>query len=135
MGCEVVDRDLGMGWELQPGRLQLWDTERGWWEAGLCSGVARSPRKPSPMGCTQRFVCLPASSSLSRPGKQDPHQACPSDSLWPHPRCSGKRAAHTARRVIGLELDTEGHRLFVAFSGCIIYLPLSRCARHGACRR
>ncbi|XP_032158011.1 semaphorin-6C isoform X5 [Mustela erminea] len=50
-------------------------------------------------------------------------------------RCSGKRAAQMARRVIGLELDTEGHRLFVAFSGCIIYLPLSRCARHGACRR
>ncbi|OWK05585.1 hypothetical protein Celaphus_00002041 [Cervus elaphus hippelaphus] len=50
-------------------------------------------------------------------------------------RCSGKRAAQTARRVIGLELDTEGHKLFVAFSGCIIYLPLSRCARHGACRR
>ncbi|XP_067583800.1 semaphorin-6C isoform X6 [Pseudorca crassidens] len=50
-------------------------------------------------------------------------------------RCSGKRAAQTARRVTGLELDTEGHRLFVAFSGCIIYLPLSRCARHGACRR
>ncbi|KAM7054528.1 semaphorin-6C isoform 2-T2 [Molossus nigricans] len=50
-------------------------------------------------------------------------------------RCSGKRAAQTARRVIGLELDTEGHRLFVAFSGCIIYLPLSRCARHGACQR
>ncbi|XP_066124061.1 semaphorin-6C isoform X1 [Saccopteryx bilineata] len=50
-------------------------------------------------------------------------------------RCSGKRAAQTARRVIGLELDIEGHRLFVAFSGCIIYLPLSHCARHGACRR
>ncbi|XP_042537823.1 semaphorin-6C isoform X2 [Dipodomys spectabilis] len=50
-------------------------------------------------------------------------------------RCSGKRAAHTARRIIGLELDTEGHRLFVAFSGCIVYLPLSRCARHGACQR
>ncbi|XP_077846195.1 semaphorin-6C isoform X11 [Macaca mulatta] len=50
-------------------------------------------------------------------------------------RCSGKRAAQTARRIIGLELDTEGHRLFVAFSGCIVYLPLSRCARHGACQR
>uniref|UniRef100_A0A452T749 Semaphorin 6C n=1 Tax=Ursus maritimus TaxID=29073 RepID=A0A452T749_URSMA len=50
-------------------------------------------------------------------------------------RCSGKRAAQTERRVIGLELDTEGHRLFVAFSGCIIYLPLSRCAQHGACQR
>ncbi|XP_006861460.1 PREDICTED: semaphorin-6C isoform X2 [Chrysochloris asiatica] len=50
-------------------------------------------------------------------------------------RCSGKQSAQTARRVLGLELDTDGHRLFVAFSGCIIYLPLSRCTRHGACRR
>ncbi|XP_069334916.1 semaphorin-6C isoform X3 [Eulemur rufifrons] len=50
-------------------------------------------------------------------------------------RCSGKRAAQTARRIIGLELDTEGHRLFVAFSGCIVYLPLSQCGRHGACQR
>ncbi|XP_077012169.1 semaphorin-6C isoform X2 [Tamandua tetradactyla] len=50
-------------------------------------------------------------------------------------RCSGKRAAQTAQRVMGLELDTEGHRLFVAFSGCIVYLPLSRCAQHGACWR
>ncbi|XP_008582573.1 PREDICTED: semaphorin-6C isoform X3 [Galeopterus variegatus] len=50
-------------------------------------------------------------------------------------RCSGKRAAQTARRIIGLELDTEGHRLFVAFPGCIVYLPLSHCTRHGACQR
>ncbi|XP_051712020.2 semaphorin-6C isoform X2 [Oryctolagus cuniculus] len=50
-------------------------------------------------------------------------------------RCGGKRAVQTARRIIGLELDTEGHRLFVAFSGCIVHFPLSRCARHGACRR
>ncbi|XP_036046246.1 semaphorin-6C isoform X1 [Onychomys torridus] len=50
-------------------------------------------------------------------------------------RCSGKHSARAARRIIGLELDTEGHRLFVAFPGCIVYLPLSRCARHGACRR
>ncbi|XP_053446677.1 semaphorin-6C [Nycticebus coucang] len=50
-------------------------------------------------------------------------------------RCSGKRAAQTARQIIGLELDTESHRLFVAFSGCIVYLPLSRCGRHGACQR
>nr|XP_048283883.1 semaphorin-6C [Myodes glareolus] len=50
-------------------------------------------------------------------------------------RCSGKRTAQASRRIIGLELDTEGHRLFVAFPGCIVYLPLSRCARHGACQR
>nr|XP_044994129.1 semaphorin-6C isoform X2 [Jaculus jaculus] len=50
-------------------------------------------------------------------------------------RCDGKRAARAARRILGLELDAEGHRLFVAFPGCVIYLPLSRCARHGACQR
>ncbi|XP_057649630.1 semaphorin-6C isoform X1 [Chionomys nivalis] len=50
-------------------------------------------------------------------------------------RCNGKRSAQASRRIIGLELDTEGHRLFVAFPGCIVYLPLSRCARHGACQR
>ncbi|KAH0511153.1 Semaphorin-6C [Microtus ochrogaster] len=50
-------------------------------------------------------------------------------------RCSGKRSAQASRRIIGLELDTEGHRLFVAFPGCIVYLPLRRCARHGACQR
>ncbi|CAO2599158.1 Sema6c [Lemmus lemmus] len=50
-------------------------------------------------------------------------------------RCSGKRSAQASRQIIGLELDTEGHRLFVAFPGCIVYLPLSRCARHGACQR
>ncbi|XP_055459805.1 semaphorin-6C isoform X3 [Psammomys obesus] len=59
----------------------------------------------------------------------------PARSLWHHIRCSGKRSAQAARRIIGLELDTEGHRLFVAFPGCIVYLPLSRCARHGACQR
>ncbi|XP_023377615.1 semaphorin-6C [Pteropus vampyrus] len=69
-----------------------------------------------------------------QPGGREPILLEEIDAYSPS-RCSGKRAAHTARRVIGLELDTEGHRLFVAFSGCIIYLPLSRCARHGACRR
>lgn len=67
-------------------------------------------------------------------GEQEPILLEEIDAYSPD-RCSGKRAAQTARRVIGLELDTEGHRLFVAFSGCIIHLPLSRCARHGACRR
>ncbi|KAM8999152.1 semaphorin-6C isoform 2-T7 [Sarcophilus harrisii] len=50
-------------------------------------------------------------------------------------RCGGKRSAQLARRVLGLELDPDGHRLFVAFSGCVVHVPLSRCTRHGACQR
>lgn len=44
-------------------------------------------------------------------------------------QCSGER------RVLGLELDKEHHALFVAFSSCIIRVPLSRCARHDTCKR
>uniref|UniRef100_A0A669CUT6 Sema domain, transmembrane domain (TM), and cytoplasmic domain, (semaphorin) 6Ca n=1 Tax=Oreochromis niloticus TaxID=8128 RepID=A0A669CUT6_ORENI len=36
------------------------------------------------------------------------------------------------RRVLGLELDKDHHALFVAFSSCVIRVPLSRCAQHGA---
>nr|XP_046273132.1 semaphorin-6D-like isoform X2 [Scatophagus argus] len=39
------------------------------------------------------------------------------------------------RRVLGLELDKDHHALFVAFSSCVIRVPLSRCSRHGACRK
>ncbi|XP_049328808.1 semaphorin-6D-like [Astyanax mexicanus] len=38
------------------------------------------------------------------------------------------------RRVLGLELDKEHHALFVAFSSCIIRVPLSRCTKHRNCR-
>ncbi|TRY65633.1 hypothetical protein DNTS_009869 [Danionella cerebrum] len=44
-------------------------------------------------------------------------------------RCRGDRG------VLALELDTERHALFVAFSSCVIRVPLSRCAQHSACRR
>uniref|UniRef100_A0A287D9A9 Semaphorin-6C n=1 Tax=Ictidomys tridecemlineatus TaxID=43179 RepID=A0A287D9A9_ICTTR len=69
-----------------------------------------------------------------QPGRPEPILLEEIDAYSPS-RCSGKRSAQTARRIIGLELDIEGHRLFVAFSGCIVYLPLSHCARHGACQR
>lgn len=39
------------------------------------------------------------------------------------------------RRVLALELDKDHHALFVAFSSCVIRVPLSRCRRHGNCRR
>lgn len=38
------------------------------------------------------------------------------------------------RRVLGLELDKEHHALFVAFSSCVIRVPLSRCAKHSTCK-
>ncbi|XP_052521013.1 semaphorin-6C isoform X1 [Tympanuchus pallidicinctus] len=52
--------------------------------------------------------------------------------LYEAGRCRGPRGAS---RVLGLELHPEGRELIVAFSGCIVRLPLSRCARHGQCRR
>lgn len=36
---------------------------------------------------------------------------------------------------MSLELDKEHHAVFVAFSSCIIRVPLSRCSQHGGCRR
>ncbi|XP_067093693.1 sema domain, transmembrane domain (TM), and cytoplasmic domain, (semaphorin) 6C isoform X1 [Osmerus mordax] len=38
------------------------------------------------------------------------------------------------RRVLGLELDRDHHALFVAFSGCVIRVPLSRCSDYGSCK-
>uniref|UniRef100_A0A663DPI6 Semaphorin 6C n=1 Tax=Aquila chrysaetos chrysaetos TaxID=223781 RepID=A0A663DPI6_AQUCH len=48
------------------------------------------------------------------------------------PRCRGPQGAS---RVLGLELYPPGRELYVAFTGCLVRLPLSRCARHGTCRR
>ncbi|NXT00067.1 SEM6C protein, partial [Jacana jacana] len=53
-------------------------------------------------------------------------------SLYDPGRCRGPRGAS---RVLGLELHPPGRELYVAFAGCLVRLPLSRCARHGACRR
>ncbi|XP_053134250.1 semaphorin-6C isoform X2 [Hemicordylus capensis] len=39
------------------------------------------------------------------------------------------------RRVLGLQLDKANHALYVAFSGCVVRVPLSRCAAYSACRR
>ncbi|KAG5856532.1 hypothetical protein ANANG_G00008930 [Anguilla anguilla] len=39
------------------------------------------------------------------------------------------------RRVLGLELDKDHHALFVAFSSCVIRVPLSRCADYGSCKK
>ncbi|KAM9723479.1 sema domain, transmembrane domain (TM), and cytoplasmic domain, (semaphorin) 6C isoform 2-T4 [Menidia menidia] len=39
------------------------------------------------------------------------------------------------RRVLGLELDRDHHALFVAFSGCVIRVPLSRCSEYSNCKK
>uniref|UniRef100_A0A672HBB4 Semaphorin-6D-like n=1 Tax=Salarias fasciatus TaxID=181472 RepID=A0A672HBB4_SALFA len=39
------------------------------------------------------------------------------------------------RRVLGLELDRDHHALFVAFSGCVIRVPLSRCSDYSNCKK
>ncbi|XP_060777952.1 sema domain, transmembrane domain (TM), and cytoplasmic domain, (semaphorin) 6E isoform X3 [Neoarius graeffei] len=38
------------------------------------------------------------------------------------------------RRILGLELDKDHHSLFVAFSSCVVRVPLSRCADYGTCK-
>ncbi|XP_072840399.2 semaphorin-6C isoform X1 [Pogona vitticeps] len=50
-----------------------------------------------------------------------------------HPsRCSIKKED---RRVLGFQLDKANHALYVAFSGCVVRVPLSRCSAYSACRR
>uniref|UniRef100_A0A4W5QBF0 Semaphorin-2A n=1 Tax=Hucho hucho TaxID=62062 RepID=A0A4W5QBF0_9TELE len=39
------------------------------------------------------------------------------------------------RRVLGLELDREHHALFVAFSSCVVRVPLSHCNDYGSCKK
>ncbi|XP_075994972.1 sema domain, transmembrane domain (TM), and cytoplasmic domain, (semaphorin) 6C isoform X2 [Genypterus blacodes] len=38
------------------------------------------------------------------------------------------------RKVLGLELDRDHHALFVAFSSCVIRVPLSRCSDYSTCK-
>ncbi|XP_055517102.1 sema domain, transmembrane domain (TM), and cytoplasmic domain, (semaphorin) 6D, like isoform X2 [Leucoraja erinacea] len=39
------------------------------------------------------------------------------------------------RKVLGLQLDKDHHALFVAFSSCVIRVPLSHCEHHGTCKK
>ncbi|XP_030312675.1 semaphorin-6D isoform X5 [Calypte anna] len=50
-----------------------------------------------------------------------------------HAKCNAE--SEEDRRVISLQLDRDHHALFVAFSSCVIRLPLSRCERHGSCKK
>ncbi|XP_074836602.1 semaphorin-6C isoform X2 [Carettochelys insculpta] len=52
-------------------------------------------------------------------------------SVYSPAQCSRKRED---RRIVGLELDKAHQALYVAFSSCVVRLPLSRCDTHGSCR-
>ncbi|XP_054997966.1 semaphorin-6A isoform X3 [Sorex araneus] len=39
------------------------------------------------------------------------------------------------KRIMGMQLDKASSALFVAFSTCVIKVPLSRCERHGKCKK
>ncbi|OCT86933.1 hypothetical protein XELAEV_18020623mg [Xenopus laevis] len=48
-------------------------------------------------------------------------------------KCSGN--SEEDRKVISLQMDRDHHALFVAYSGCIVRLPMSRCERYGSCKK
>ncbi|XP_061855391.1 semaphorin-6D isoform X5 [Colius striatus] len=50
-----------------------------------------------------------------------------------HAKCNGE--SEDDRRVLSLQLDKDHHALFVAFSSCVVRIPLSRCERHGSCKK
>ncbi|XP_043567313.1 semaphorin-6A isoform X4 [Chiloscyllium plagiosum] len=39
------------------------------------------------------------------------------------------------RRIVGMELDKPSNTLFVAFSTCVVRVPLARCERHSKCKK
>uniref|UniRef100_A0A8C1FD63 Semaphorin-6A n=1 Tax=Cyprinus carpio carpio TaxID=630221 RepID=A0A8C1FD63_CYPCA len=39
------------------------------------------------------------------------------------------------KRIISMQIDSRSHSLFVAFSSCVVKVPLSRCERHGECKK
>ncbi|XP_064341700.1 semaphorin-6D isoform X7 [Camelus dromedarius] len=50
-----------------------------------------------------------------------------------HAKCSAENEED--RKVISLQLDKDHHALYVAFSSCVIRIPLSRCERYGSCKK
>ncbi|XP_034639700.1 semaphorin-6D isoform X9 [Trachemys scripta elegans] len=50
-----------------------------------------------------------------------------------HAKCNAE--SEEDRKVISLQLDKEHHAVFVAFSSCVVRIPLSRCERHGSCKK
>ncbi|XP_061527968.1 semaphorin-6A isoform X3 [Phycodurus eques] len=39
------------------------------------------------------------------------------------------------KRIVSMQIDPKGHALWVAFTSCVVKVPLSRCERHGRCKK
>ncbi|XP_061116156.1 semaphorin-6A isoform X1 [Conger conger] len=39
------------------------------------------------------------------------------------------------KRIVSMQIDSQGRALFVAFTSCVVRVPLSRCERHGRCKK
>lgn len=39
------------------------------------------------------------------------------------------------KRIIGIQIDRKSHALWVAFTSCVVKVPLSRCEKHGRCKK
>ncbi|XP_048188294.1 semaphorin-6D isoform X4 [Perognathus longimembris pacificus] len=48
-------------------------------------------------------------------------------------KCSAENEEE--KKVISLQLDKDHHALYVAFSSCVVRIPLSRCERYGSCKK
>ncbi|XP_064257456.1 semaphorin-6C isoform X3 [Passer domesticus] len=94
--------------------------------------AAQSPEATQPPGGT------PAPGDTGEPGDSGDSSGKPllleEISLYDPGRCHSPRGSGVPSRVLGLELHLPGRELLVAFAGCLLRLPLSRCARHGSCR-
>lgn len=86
---------------------------------------------------------LMTSPALSNWKKQTPLALYTSCSFWltkrmasnclPQYRCNAENEED--KKVISLQLDKDHHTLYVAFSSCVIRIPLSRCERYGSCKK
>lgn len=56
-----------------------------------------------------------------------------SDQVSSLARCLSNR--EDDKRVLSLHVDRDAHSLYVAFSSCVIRIPLSRCERHSSCQK
>ncbi|XP_035115481.2 semaphorin-6D isoform X10 [Callithrix jacchus] len=50
-----------------------------------------------------------------------------------HAKCNAENEED--KKVISLQLDKDHHTIYVAFSSCVIRIPLSRCERYGSCKK
>ncbi|XP_060030594.1 semaphorin-6D isoform X8 [Erinaceus europaeus] len=50
-----------------------------------------------------------------------------------HAKCNAENEED--RKVVSLQLDKDHHALYVAFSSCVVRIPLSRCERYTSCKK